>query len=614
MSLGNVIQELLVRIRYVNDETGLKNTARSINKISRLLTGISVGAGLYMIGRTALKTASDLEAAEAQFTTMLGSSGEAKKAMKDMWEYAAISTFEMADVTKSMTTMLSHGMKLSEAEDTMRRLGDVAGASAPRFQRLSLAMAQMALKGRLTGEELRQFVNAGWNPLREIANKDFGGNMEEAEEAMRKHRVSAEAVFAALKKSTDQGGMFFQNQLRQSQTLVGVYTTMKDRLKKMLSDMIMGISPQIKSIMRWIGELDFTPLVEVFRLLVGSVQYLMAVIWESGLREGWIALAEAIGMTKEAAGDSGLEALGSVLKLIGSIVGSVAGAILKLAAVIMRVLLPVWLFLLPVIRELGYALHGVWDILVVGVQVIGSILLALSALSVMVGGLFMALSAISGAWGGFMVFLASVGGGLSGIVAVLSALLGLLPLLLPWIVSILGPLGVWAAAFLAIGWAVQRITNAVKEKERRQEQEQEDAARGSVEDELNKRSALLDKAKKRGDKKEIERAERHWSAMNNAYTNTYLNKKKTPEEETGIPDFKALVSMQGQGSEASVQKMVTSGKHTTNINNKVDFKVDVKGDKNAKTGLSAGEVAFLAERAARSTFGLALEQALEGTF
>ena len=204
--MGNVIQELLVRIRYVVDNGGLERSNNAVRSLRRTIAGIGVGAGLYKVGQTALQTAAQLESAQAQFETMLGSKAAADKMMNEMWEYAAMSTFEMTDVTKAATTMLNYGFSQEQTTDAMKRLGDIAGDSAPKFQRLALAYAQSFGKMRLTGEELRQFINAGANPLKEIANKHFKGNYAEAEAAMRKRKISFAMVQEAIQSLTDVGG------------------------------------------------------------------------------------------------------------------------------------------------------------------------------------------------------------------------------------------------------------------------------------------------------------------------------------------------------------------------------------------------------------------------
>ena len=62
-------------------------------------------------------------------------------------------------------------------------LGDVSQGNKERFDSLTLAFAQVGSAGKLSGQDLLQFVNAGFNPLNEIS-KMTGESMAELKERM----------------------------------------------------------------------------------------------------------------------------------------------------------------------------------------------------------------------------------------------------------------------------------------------------------------------------------------------------------------------------------------------------------------------------------------------
>lgn len=614
MSLANVIQDLVVRIRYVSDREGLERSRTAISNLRSGLRSLAGVAALGWIGTQAWKTASSLEAAEAQFTTMLGSASAAKNMMKEMWDYAAMSTFEMRDVTHSMTTMLSYGMGQEQSLDTMKRLGDVAGANGPKFQRLALAMAQMQAKTRLTGEEVRQFVNAGWNPLRQVADMFFGGNMAEAEEQMRKRKVSAEMVFAALKKVTDEGGRFHGNQIRQSLTLTGVFTTMMDRIKMTLAQMLMAFSTPLKAIMKMIGLFDMSLVIKSIEWLSLAMQYFAKVVWQSGLQEGWdnfvFGLTSFVEGVREAGGPT--ETFGSILRGVGVILGRVFGLLGSVIGFLAWALVVVIRPAVVVFRELGNAIRGfVWYMESAWV-ILREVIKWLFAIVVAIVVFKAAFAAFFGFMSGSIFMVAALSGAVTGLSGAFAGLVGLFPALIAGLAAFLGPVGASVALVLTLGWAMYRLINARDEWFAGETQAQEDAARGKVEDQLNQRSRELDEAEKTGDKEKIAAAKKRWMALRDAYKKVYVD-KKFDQPEAQETSFEAFVQRKTTDAESSVKKMVEQTGGKTNISNKVDFKVDVKGDPNAKTGLSAGEVAMLAERAARASFSISLEQALEGT-
>ncbi|TAE87609.1 MAG: hypothetical protein EAZ81_13840 [Verrucomicrobia bacterium] len=88
-------------------------------------------------------------------------------------------------------------------------LGDVSMGNAERFSSLATAFAQTTAAGRLMGQEVLQFVNAGFNPLAQIA-KDTGRSMADLKKEMEDGKISVDMVRQAFVKATSEGGLFFK--------------------------------------------------------------------------------------------------------------------------------------------------------------------------------------------------------------------------------------------------------------------------------------------------------------------------------------------------------------------------------------------------------------------
>ena len=99
-------------------------------------------------------------------------------------------------------------------------LGDVSQGNKERFDSLTLAFAQVGSAGKLSGQDLLQFVNAGFNPLNEIS-KMTGESMAELKERMSAGGVSAEEVAEAFKHATSEGGQFYQAMEHRAKPLTG---------------------------------------------------------------------------------------------------------------------------------------------------------------------------------------------------------------------------------------------------------------------------------------------------------------------------------------------------------------------------------------------------------
>lgn len=604
--MGNVIQELLIRIRYVVDNGGLERSNNAVRSLRRTIAGIGVGAGLYKVGQTAVQTAAQLESAQAQFETMLGSKAAADKMMNEMWEYAAMSTFEMTDVTKAATTMLNYGFSQDQTSEAMKRLGDIAGDSAPKFQRMALAYAQSFGKMRLTGEELRQFINAGANPLKEIANKHFKGDYAAAEEAMRKRKISFAMVEEAMKSLTDAGGKFHGNQLRQSKTLTGVHTTMKDRLKATLAKMVMAFSVPLKALMTYIGKIDFSTVINGIQWLAYAVEYLARQIWGTGMKEGWEGFVQGLKDAGIAMTDAGgpTYALGNLLRALGMALGIVLGLFFKTLTLLTNVILPALAPVMFVLKELTGILYGV---VLVFKWLAGGISYFLDNV---IGPLGAALAVMGMWWLTASAAVSGFGVVAGGVFATITSFVTTgLPALIAGLTSMLTPFWAIAAAAFAIGFAVYKIKQAVDEKEQRELKAIDDEARGVDEDYLNKTNRELTEAKKTGDKKLIAKRQAAYDKQKAIYERDWL----TPKD-PGIGDFDldTFIKKTKDGNDFLVKQQIDANGKTTNINQKIDMKVAVEGDKNAKSGLTAGDVALLAERASRATFTLELERVLTG--
>ena len=127
---------------------------------------------------------------------------------------------------------MAFGISADETLPILKTLGDVSMGNAERFGSLALAFAQTQAAGRLMGQEVLQFINAGFNPLQEISRKT-GKSMIELKKAMEDGAISADMVTDAFRSATSQGGLFYG-------ALDKGATTTQGKIAK-LGDAIMGL-------------------------------------------------------------------------------------------------------------------------------------------------------------------------------------------------------------------------------------------------------------------------------------------------------------------------------------------------------------------------------------
>lgn len=600
MSLGNVIQDLVIRIRYSHDTAGLAQVRQAVSGLKSSIGQMALfGLGMGMAG-TAVRAAAQLESAQAQFETMLGSKTKSEEMMKKMWEYAAMSTFEMSHVTKGMTTLLQYGIKGDTAYDYLKRLGDIAGDSAPRFQRLSVALAQATNLGRLQAQERNQFINAGWNPLRSIADMNFKGDMGAATTAMSKKKISADMLVAALKRETDVGGMFYQNQIKQSKTLMGTYTTMIDNLKMSGSKAVMAMSPLIKSIMRGIGSLDLG-LLEKYAKKMSEI----AVV----AKEHWTTL-----MSKFASGESILKKnFGELLEEIRKVLHSkefvtfirmVTEAVFSAVVIIGALLMGFWKIYATVLRVL-MAIGSVVTYLrerflfIVGFisSIPGRIAPVIEAIKQFWSAIFSATKNTIELFPQFM-FLRDLLSGIwtfvkwifNGMVDNFKTSWGVLSGLADKLFESLIRMGALVGSILGI--ALEGVMAKI-----RPIVDKVSGIMGWVDSKTGVFSAA----------KGVLTAGK--TALGDAIDDFSTGIKKAGED-NATPTMDELLKKVAGGGLDVIQQVVENGKASIDMKASVDM--NIKGDPNAKTGLTAADVALLSERSMRSMFTIQLQEVLTG--
>lgn len=182
----------------------------------RLLVGSAISSAILW----PVKLAADLEAATAEFTTFTGSAHEAQRVLKWIQDFATKTPYNIGELQKAARTMLSFGVAAKDVTGALEAVGNIAAGNTERLDRLAVAFGQSASKGRLQAEEVRQYVNAGFNPLQEIA-RTTGESIGEVTERMKAGNVTFQEVGKAFITATKGGGRFNGLLERFSRTLKG---------------------------------------------------------------------------------------------------------------------------------------------------------------------------------------------------------------------------------------------------------------------------------------------------------------------------------------------------------------------------------------------------------
>jgi tape measure domain-containing protein len=243
-------------------KSGLSKIASAAKTAICGMTKLVGGAGgALAAGATAgVKYNAQMEQYITSFGTMLGGANKAQELVSQLKKYAADTPFEFKDLAKGSQTLLSFGVSANNLMPTLKMLGDVSQGNTERFDALSLAFGQVSSAGKMSGQDLLQFINAGFNPLNEMAKKS-GKSMAELRDEMSKGEISAQDVSEAFQSATSKGGQFYNAMAAQSKTFSGQLSTLKDNAMQFLGDITTGFTNTLKDtalpmVNGWLSELQ----------------------------------------------------------------------------------------------------------------------------------------------------------------------------------------------------------------------------------------------------------------------------------------------------------------------------------------------------------------------
>jgi tape measure domain-containing protein len=156
-----------------------------------------------------VKWGSQQQVSRMLYETMAGNVQTGQALFKQLQQYAVESPYAQQAVLHAGQMLLNSQVPLQQIMPVLKMIGDIAGGDAQRFESLALAFAQVTAKGKLQGQEYLQLVNAGFNPLAEIAQKT-GISMNELTQRMEKGQITVDMVTQAFQAATGPGGKFYQ--------------------------------------------------------------------------------------------------------------------------------------------------------------------------------------------------------------------------------------------------------------------------------------------------------------------------------------------------------------------------------------------------------------------
>lgn len=264
--------------------TSFSNQGRVISQMRNQINSfLSIYAAERFLNKM-IEIRGEFELQSVALSAMLQDRQLADDMFAKVTELALQSPFKILDLNKSLKQLKAYRIENEELIPTLKTLGDVSAGLGVSMDRLILAYGQVKAATVLRGTELRQFTEAGVPLLDQLAQKV--GEVKGELDKMGKSTVSVDRIFDMISKRqipfeyikeifqdmTAAGGIFYDQQKIQAQTLSGQVSILADAYAKALNE----IGKSNDSILKGgISGLRF--LLEEYESVIGVIQTLVGV-------------------------------------------------------------------------------------------------------------------------------------------------------------------------------------------------------------------------------------------------------------------------------------------------------------------------------------------------
>ena len=244
-----------VKIRIDGDASDLEKKLKNIGNTAKAgLADVKAGIDLatQAIGKLAdvagkgINYNATIERLKTSFEVMTGSAEKAVEVVDHLRVMGAETPFETKDLASTTQLLMQYGINADTAIDRMKMLGDIAQGNVNDMNSIALAYAQMTSAGKVNLVDIKQMITGGFNPLREISERT-GESMASLYNRISKDTLAIEEITDSMRYATSEGGRFYQSMEKQSQTLNGQLSTLRDNADQLLGSLTEGVSEGLRT-------------------------------------------------------------------------------------------------------------------------------------------------------------------------------------------------------------------------------------------------------------------------------------------------------------------------------------------------------------------------------
>ncbi|MDO5460331.1 MAG: tape measure protein [Bacteroidales bacterium] len=302
------------RLREAFSFSNFKSSLMSIPGMSFLTNPYTlIASGIGAVTKLGMEA----ETTATAFEVLVGSEEKAAGLLKQLDKFAADTPFNKLQLTQNAQQMMNFGIESDKVMGYLQQLGDISGGNAERFSSLSLVLGQVSASGKLMGQDLLQFINAGFNPLKELEAMT-GKSYKELQELMSKGEITFDHVAAAMANATGEGGKFHGMMEKQSQTLGGRWSTMVDTIQQKALSLFDKIAEPLKGLLD-IVNMIIPPIASVFEFLFTVIGGVINFILKFKTELGYLAVVVGVATVAFKAKTIALYGLVGAIKIVSAV-------------------------------------------------------------------------------------------------------------------------------------------------------------------------------------------------------------------------------------------------------------------------------------------------------
>lgn len=224
--------------RVKRSQSSVLNTTDQLTRKIGLLFSVSAIQGYV---EKLVSVRGEFELQQRALQAILQNKDEANALWEKTVALAVKSPFQVKELVTYTKQLAAYKIEADKLYDTTKMLADVSAGLGVDMGRLILAYGQVKAANYLRASEVRQFTEAGVGLLQELATMytELEGRMVsvgEVQARITKRMVAFGDVEEVFKRITSAGGIFYNMQEIQAETLAGMISNLKDNFDVMFNE------------------------------------------------------------------------------------------------------------------------------------------------------------------------------------------------------------------------------------------------------------------------------------------------------------------------------------------------------------------------------------------